>query len=444
MHVNTTTLNERRPWLNAALWLLALGALFFSSYNSANWLASQRLSVPSIVFEWEHAIPYWAWTIVPYWSIDLFYAASLFICATRRELNTHALRLLAVQLISITMFVIAPLRFSFERPVTDGVFGALLDALLLFDKPFNQAPALHVSLLVVLWVRYSLHLSGLWRWLLHIWFSLIGISVLTTYQHHFFDIPTGVWVGWFCVWLFPEHGVPVLRLFRIAREPQRRKLALRYALGALATGVISIYLGGWALWLLWISAALGLVAIIYFCLDATAFQKDATGRMSLASRVLLAPFLIGAWINSRWWTRHTSAASALTPHVWIGRIPAGNDDLPHGVHGMLDLCAELPCKVEPRMYIHEPALDLVPLSTTQLARAAESIARAVAHGPVLVCCALGYSRSAAAAAAWLITQRHAADAPAAVARVREARPHVVLSEPQLAALQELAQSGSVK
>lgn len=146
-------------------------------------------------FRRETGVPYWPWTIVPYWSIDLFYCASLFICATRRELDTHARRLLAVQLISVTLFVLAPLRYTFVRPETTGFFGAMLDALLLFDKPFNQAPALHISLLVILWLLYAKHLSGVWRWMLHGWFALIGISVLTTYQHHFFDVPTGAWIG---------------------------------------------------------------------------------------------------------------------------------------------------------------------------------------------------------------------------------------------------------
>ena len=143
---------EPRPWKPATLWLLALGVLFFSSYNAANWLASQRAGVPAIVFAWESAVPYWPWTIVPYWSIDLFYCVSLFLCATRRELGTLARRLLTIQLISVAIFVLAPLRNTFVRPETSGIFGLMLDALLAFDKPFNQAPALHISLLVILWV----------------------------------------------------------------------------------------------------------------------------------------------------------------------------------------------------------------------------------------------------------------------------------------------------
>lgn len=432
--------NEPRPWKRATLWLLGLGALFFSSYNATNWLAGQRHDVPFIVFAWESLIPYWPWSIVPYWSIDLFYCVSLFICATQRELDTHARRLLAVQLLSVSIFVVAPLRYTFVRPETTGLFGAMLDALLMFDKPFNQAPALHISLLIVLWVCYAQHLRGVWRWLLHTWFVLIGISVLTTYQHHFFDIPAGVWAGFFCVWLFPQNAAPPISAWSFTHDRHRQKLALRYFAAAVVLAAAAIFLGGWGLWLLWIAGSLLIVSLIYAGLDAHAFQKGADGRMSLGSRWLLAPYLAGAWLNSRWWTRHATPASAITPELWIGRLPSHVQDLPAGVDALVDLCAELPCAAPAGGYWHFPALDLVPLTTVQLKAAARGVAQALAAGPVLVCCALGYSRSAAAVAAWLITSGNAATAQAAIARLRTARPGIVLGDAQCLALDDLARA----
>jgi hypothetical protein len=48
----------------------------------------------------------------------------------------------------VTFFVLTPLRFSFEpKPETHGLAGFLFDALAGFDKPFNQAPSLHIALL---------------------------------------------------------------------------------------------------------------------------------------------------------------------------------------------------------------------------------------------------------------------------------------------------------
>src|SRR5579864_7208341 len=138
-------LSLQRPWLPAAVALSLLAPFFFLTYGFANWAASQRVDVGSIAFGWERAIPFWAWTIVPYWSTDLLYAVSLFICTTREELQIHVKRLLAVQLVSIAGFLLFPLRFSFERPATSGVFGWLFQMLGNFDKPYNQAPSLHLG-----------------------------------------------------------------------------------------------------------------------------------------------------------------------------------------------------------------------------------------------------------------------------------------------------------
>jgi hypothetical protein len=84
-----------RPWRAASLWLLALSAFFFFSYGFANTMASRRAYVPFVEFGWEHKVPFIAWTIIPYWTSDFLYAASLLVCTTRRELNMHACRLLS-------------------------------------------------------------------------------------------------------------------------------------------------------------------------------------------------------------------------------------------------------------------------------------------------------------------------------------------------------------
>src|SRR6185295_18062627 len=283
-------------------WLCFLGPFFFASYGFANWMASRRTDVGSLVFDWESRIPFLAWTIVPYWSIDLFYGVSLVVCATRAELFTHAMRLLAAQVVSVACFLAFPLAFTFPRPAADGLFGWMFDVLAGFDKPFNQAPSLHIALLIILWVLYARHLAGAARWVLHFWFALIGVSVLTTYQHHFIDLPTGLWVGWFCLWLFPDAGNQKMGSVPIF-QPQRIRLAIYYALGGVAVAALGFWIGGWALWLLWVAGSLALVAVNYAFIGEQGFQKEANGKLSLAASWLLAPYLAGAWLNSRWWTR---------------------------------------------------------------------------------------------------------------------------------------------
>src|SRR5690606_22230283 len=234
-----------------------------------------------LVFAWESAMPLWPWSIVPYWSIDLLYGLSFLLPATRREMDRHALRLLSTQLICVACFLLWPLRFTFERPELDGFFGWMFDVLMGFDKPFNQAPSLHIALLVVIWVMFARHTHGLLlRGLLHGWMALIGLSVLTTWQHHFIDVPTGILAGWLCVWLWPIEGRSPLQQLSLARTAQRWRLALRYGFGAALCTALAVNLGGAWLWLLWPACALLLVALNYACIGAEGFQKQASGRLS--------------------------------------------------------------------------------------------------------------------------------------------------------------------
>ena len=428
---------QPRPWGAAIGWLCFLGPFFFASYGFANWMASRRTDVGSLVFDWESRIPFLAWTIVPYWSIDLFYGVSLVVCATRSELFTHAMRLLSAQVISVASFLAFPLAFSFARPPVDGLFGWMFDVLAGFDKPFNQAPSLHIALLVILWELYARHLSGPARWILHCWFALIGVSVLTTYQHHFIDLPTGLWVGWFCLWLFPDAGDQKMGSVPLF-QPQRIRLAIYYALGAVAVASLAFWIGGWALWLLWIAGSLALVAVNYAFVGEKGFQKEANGKLSIAASWLLAPYLAGAWLNSRWWTRKCPAPDAVVPGLSIGRLPTSSEREAVGIQAIVDVTAELPCDARPAHYASVPMLDLVVPSQGQLERAARAIESAMKAGPVLVCCALGFSRSAMAVAAWLLSSGRATDVAEAVAIIRRSRPAIVLGDAHLRALREFA------
>ena len=74
----------------------------------------------------------------------------------------------------------------------------------------------------------------------------------------------------------------------------------------------------------------------------------------------------------------------------------------------------------------------------RLAAAAAAIDEGRALGPVLVCCALGYGRSAAAAAAWLVATGRAATLDEAIAEIRRARPRIVLDDASRAAIAQAA------
>jgi protein-tyrosine phosphatase len=328
------------------------------------------------------------------------------------------------------------LRFTFTQPETVGLPGFLFAALTSFDQPFNQAPSLHIALLVILWVLYARHLPRWALYLLHPWFALVGASVLTTYQHHFIDVPTGALLGLFCLWLWPDRGPTPISVFALTRDPQRRRLAIRYAAGALVFAGAALLTGGAGWWLFWPALALALVAANYAAFGAAGFQKAGDGHMSLAARVLLAPYLAGAWINSRIWTRNEPVQAAVADGVAIGRIPSARDSAAFAA--IVDLSAEMPLLHDHAGWHAFPALDLVAPQPSILREAASAIERARENGTVLVCCALGYSRSASAVAAWLLITGRASSAEDAAARVRKVRPRIVLRADALQAIEHAA------
>ena len=430
-----------RPWKRATIWLAVLAPFFYLTYGAANYLASLRPNVGSIVFDWERHVPFVAWTIYPYWSINVFYGLSLFLCRSEHELRRHAFRLLTAQVVAVTCFIAFPLAFTFGQPAVDGVGSWLFAALRGFDRPFNQAPSLHIALAVILWDFYRRLMTQPWaRWVLHLWTLLVVGSVLTTYQHHFIDIPTGALLGVLCVWLWPlERVATPFAAARWMPDKQRVKLASIYLLGAMSVLIIAVALGDAALWLCWPAVALLLVAFNYALLGERGFQKARGGRISWAARVLYAPYRLGAWINSRWWTRQRPHDSQVTPRVWLGRLPGHGDQARMRAVSIVDLSAELQT---PRSAasLAEPALDLLVPAPKRLRRAAMAIDRFERnHSAVLVCCALGYSRSAAAVATWLLVSGHSRTVNDAVALIRTTRPEVVLGEPHLRAIARAAQ-----
>jgi hypothetical protein len=247
-------------------------------------------------------------------------------------------------------------------------------------------------------------------------------------------VPTGALLGFVCLWLWPLDAPTPLAEWTVTRDPQRRRLALRYFAGAVAFAVLAGTIRGTALWMLWIAVSLALVALSYAVLGPGGFQKQPDGRMSAAATALLLPYLAGARINARWWTRGQRNAVKVVDDVWIGRLPSVRKLDGTGVAGIVDMCAELPIDAAGRRYVNHATLDLVPVDAATLSAAAATIERLRRQGPVLVCCALGYSRSAAALAAWLVATGRAASPEAAIAKLTAVRPTIVLSDAHRAQL----------
>ncbi|HRE17489.1 MAG TPA: phosphatase PAP2/dual specificity phosphatase family protein, partial [Rhodocyclaceae bacterium] len=416
-------------WGRSIAWLLLLGPFFFLSYGYANGLAASLGVERSLYFAWERGIPFWPWTILPYWSIDLLYGFSFLCCRGRGAVDRHALRLLSVQLLSVACFILFPLRFAFARPESDGLFGALFDALTSFDQPYNQAPSLHIGLLVLIWAQFArLATTPLRQALIHGWALLIGLSVLTTWQHHFIDVPTGAVVGLLCLWLWPDaERAPLPWRQGLSSSRRRWQLATRYLLGAACLLLPAVLWQGLWLWCAWPALSLLMVALCYGWLDGAGFQKRE-GEQSLAVAVLMWPYRIGARISALYWRWVAAEADAIADGLWLGRLPSRRRLERDGFAAVVDVAPEFPCPQGRWHIVSLPWLDLVPPTPAELDQAVHAIEAARQHGKTLVACALGYSRSAAAVAAWLYWSGRFPSIDEAIAEVQARRPQVRIKE----------------
>src|SRR5881396_1793162 len=195
-----------------------LSALFLVVYGGCNWITGQRGQVGSFYFQWERAIPFVPFMILPYMSIDLFFIAAPFFCRTDEELRVFSRRVVATILITGLCFLLFPLRFAFPRPHAGGWLREIFDWFRGMDSPFNLLPTLHAVLLLLLVDLYAKHLRGVLLLAAMLWFFLIGLSPVLTYQHHVIDIIGGFVLAGYCFYLFrePSAALPVVVNRRIS------------------------------------------------------------------------------------------------------------------------------------------------------------------------------------------------------------------------------------
>lgn len=196
----------------AAARLVLVSMVFVALYAACNQLSHARGGIAGGVFVWERGIPFVPWTVVPYLSIFAFFVASFVIHRGSRALDRYCTALLLNLGIALACYACVPLQFTFERPLPDGVFRPLFQLLHAVDLPYNRAPSLHISVLVLLWWRLRPALGPVGRAVVGAWFCLIALSVLTTYQHHVIDIPAGVAAAWASLAL--AHRVPLAGAIR--------------------------------------------------------------------------------------------------------------------------------------------------------------------------------------------------------------------------------------
>ena len=412
----------KRPWAAAAGTAALTSLLFGVVYNVCNRVTHLRPDVGVWAFGWERNWPVVPIMIVPYWSIDLLFVIAPFLCATREEIATHRRRIVFAILGGALGFLLIPLRFAFPRPHIIGSLAPWFAALYSFDFPHNLFPSLHIALRTLLTNLYLRKSRGAWRWLVHGWFSLVGLSTLLTWQHHIVDVVGGFWLAAIALQLFPFDGPPPPRA---ANYP----VAAFYALVAVACSQLARISFPWTFLFVWPAFAFGAAAFGHG--GHGSIYRKHEGRLTRATWILFAPVLFVQWLSWWYYRRRSPAWNAVTPHVWIGALLTEEEAraaVRAGVTAVVDLTVEF-SEVEAfrgLRYLPVPVLDLTAPTPAQLQEVVAFMESESPNGIVYVHCKAGYSRSACALAAWLLATHRAANPDDAFDQLFKARPHIVI------------------
>lgn len=407
----------------AARTSISLSLLFLIVYGATNRLTGLRPGVGSFYFEWERQIPFVPLIFIPYVSIDLLFVISPFLCRTDRQRRTLANRLAAATIIGGLCFLVFPLRFAFERPPVAGPLGWFFDAFRQMDQPFNQCPSLHVALAAILAAEYLRRFKGWFGVGFALWFFLIVLSAVLTWQHHLIDVGGGFILAAVCFYTFQDQ--PLRQPF----TPSRR-IAAYYLVAAVAVTAAAFTLRPWSLFLLWPAASLLLTGGAYFWLGPGVYRKH-NGRIPPLAWLFLWPILLGQRLSLAHYSRRGEPWNALTPNILIGRRLSDDEArraVNVGVTATLDLTGEFtesPVLLATR-YLNIPVLDLTAPTPDQLDRAVAFIREQTVRGTVYIHCKLGYSRTAAIAGAYLLATGRVANADQALALLRAARPDIII------------------
>jgi hypothetical protein len=434
---------SRFPWhvvgakhIRALVVSAGLSVLFLVVYGGCNWITAHRADVSTFYFEWERKIPFVPFFIFPYMSIDLFFVIAPFLCRTDRELSVLAKRIATAIIVAGVCFLLFPLRFAFPRPHVGGWSGALFDWFRGMDAPYNLVPSLHAVFTLFLCDIYFRHTRGIARVAIMTWFVLIAFSPVLTYQHHVIDIIGGFCLAGYCFYFLGDRAsaLPIVA---------NRRIGLYYSAGAIVALVVGVIFWPWGALVIWPAIALGIVAVAYFGLGPTIFGKTE-GKLPWSTRFVLAPCLVGQYLSLLWYRSQCRSWDKVTPQIWIGGklgVKCANKALSSGVGSVLDLSAEF-SEVKPfrqTNYRNIPVLDLTAPTQVQLVEMSQFIGEHVQNRAVYVHCKIGYSRSAAAIAAYLLMAGKVKSAKEAFSMIRRVRPSVVIRSEVVSALAEFEQ-----
>ena len=413
---------------------------FLVVYGGCNWITAQRHDVGTIFFEWERLIPFVPLMIVPYMSIDLFFVAGAVSLPEQSRAGdlheTH--RRGHPRRGNLLPSLSAPLRFraSARRRLAGRALrlvsrnGSALNFASVASHRLAHHPRRHLC---------AAHAGSSCAWRQILWFR----------SHRAFRRPD---------LSASRHGRG--RRFRARRHTLllRSFARHRHALPVSQIGAVDWYYGSSGDHVVdYGRISFGHGECFFFgqrivryrgdCIlqsRSDSFSKGGTESLPGAT-VWWAPASTRVNI-SRCCITGADADRGTRSHRKSGLVASwgarsANKALCSGVVSVLDLTAEF-SEVKPFRkinYRNIPVMDLTAPTQEQLVEMSKFIGNHSGNGAVYVHCKIGYSRSAAAVAAYLIMGGKVKTAEEAFAIIRRVRPSVVIRPEVCSALSEFQQ-----
>ncbi|PRB02020.1 hypothetical protein CQ046_13735 [Chryseobacterium sp. MYb7] len=390
-------MDEKRLAIQQKLYALTLCAIVFMMvYNFAAWYVSRLANVPSFVFDFEKYIPFISWSIIPYMTSGIFFCLVFFFCQNKEQLKVLTQRILFVTVVAGICFLLFPLKFSLPKPEVDSsILGYSFQFLKVFDAPFNQAPSLHIAYAFIFWSVFRNLKRG--RTLVMFWLILLGISTLTTYQHHFIDVITGSILAHLSFIIFPYRKTDFqYRNFQVAN--------LYFLSGwilILAAILAGQFFGKAGLVLLWPSFMILLIGY-HYQKNNIFVLKNKKGNIPWFKKIFYFPYLI---LYQIFWTflRKNRTPVEIIPGLYISSRPDHESlkdfqiDKTTIVYDLSAEMEELTIIKDKANYHAAPFLDIgmLDIKETQklVSEITEHYQQLPPDGKILIHCTMGFTRS---------------------------------------------------
>ena len=182
-----------------------ISIFFVILYKGAEFYTYTVDNVPSYFMEWERSIPFLPIFMLPYMTSAPFFLVTLFIVKNEKDLKLLMKRAIFLTIVSVSIFIIFPMKFYFPKPeINNSIFKFLFNVLGQLDSSFNQCPSLHVSFAFLSATVYYKEINSKIKYLLCMWGFLLAISILFVYQHHFIDFVGGTLIFIITCLIFPR------------------------------------------------------------------------------------------------------------------------------------------------------------------------------------------------------------------------------------------------